>query len=169
MTHATQLEAVLFAQGNMMDEASICRILGWSSQEYGEAVEELRRTLEGRGIHLQVWQDRLELVTIPEMALLVSSLREAEERHELSKPALETLAVFLYKGAITRPELEEVRGMYSHQILRSLLIKGLIEDTGQERIGQTVYDVTSRCLQWLGIAKRDDLPPLDPSLASDRS
>ena len=161
MNLSSSLEALLFAHGEPLTDKRLADILAVSPADIEHGLEELRHTLAARGLRLHSWQGAHELVTAPEQAGVVSQLREQEARAELSKPALETLAVFLYTGSKTRPELEDIRGMYSHQILRSLLLKGLIAETGEERVGQTVYDVTPLCLQWLGIEDRSHLPPIE--------
>lgn len=166
MTHASMLEALLFAHGAPMEGIALRRLTGWDEGALRVAAEELREQLSGRGMVLQQWQDRYELVSHPEAAPLIRQFREDEARTELSKTALETIAVFLYKGALTRPELEEIRGMYSHQILRSLLRRGLITELAEQRVGQPVYDITPVCMQWLGLTRREDLPEYSTFLAS---
>lgn len=158
MTHAAQLEALLFAHGAPMEADAIRAACQWTEAELAAAADALRRGLEGRGLLLQAWRDRYELVTVPEAAPFVRRFREEEARGELSKTALETLAILLYRGALTRPELEEVRGIHSHQILRSLSLRGLVAERAETRVGQPVYEVTPLCLQWLGLAGREDLP-----------
>lgn len=167
MISSSTIEALLFAYGEPLAESRLADLLVCSPEAIQEALARLREDLHDRGIRLRSWQGMHELVTAPESAPVVSLLREGEAKADLSKTALETLAVFLYTGSKTRPELEEIRGMYSHQILRSLLLKGLIAETGEERVGQTVYDVTPLCLQWLGIQDRNSLPPLE-SLGAER-
>ena len=167
MTSSSMLEALLFAHGAPMEAASILRLTGWTDQELQDAAQELRQALLGRGISLQSRQGRYELVSHPEAAPLIRQFREDEARGELSKTALETIAIFLYKGALTRPELEDIRGMYSHQILRSLSRKGLIVELPEQRVGQPLYDVTPLCLQWLGLTSREDLPDYSTFLAQN--
>ncbi len=165
MTNASLLEALLFAHGAPLEGDRLRALAGWSEEELQQATSELRHSLLGRGIQLQSWQGRFELVSHPEAASLIRQFREDEARGELSKTALETIALFLYKGPLTRPELEEIRGMYSHQILRSLSRRGLISETGDLRVGQPVYDVTPLCLQWLGLTDRHDLPDISTFLS----
>lgn len=160
MTNSSLLEALLFAHGAPLEAAKIRALTGWSEELFDEAVMELKQVLLSRGVQLQSWQGRYELVSHPEAAPLIRQFREDEARGELSKTALETIAVFFYKGPLTRPELEDIRGMYSHQILRSLSRRGLIAETGESRVGQPIYDVTPLCLQWLGLKDRHDLPDI---------
>ncbi|MDQ5919830.1 MAG: segregation and condensation protein [Patescibacteria group bacterium] len=161
MISSSALEALLFAHGEPLAESRLAELLACSLEELQEVLTRLRDELSHRGVRLRSWQGMHELVTAPESAPVVALLREGEAKADLSKTALETLAFFLYTGSKSRPELEEIRGMYSHQILRSLLLKGLIAETGEERVGQVVYDVTPLCLQWLGIEDRSRLPALE--------
>lgn len=165
MSPSAQLEALLFAHGAPLEADKIRQLCHWNEAELARATEDLRRSLEDRGLVLQTWRDRYELVTIPEAAPVIRQFREEEARGELSKTALETLAILLYKGAMTRPELEEIRGIHSHQILRSLSLRGLIAEQGASRVGQPVFEVTPLCLQWLGLANREDLPDFERFLA----
>lgn len=161
MSHSALLEALLFAHGAPLEGEAIRSLCHWNEAELAQAAEVLKQSLADRGLLLQVWRDRYELVTIPEAAPIIRQFREEESRGELSKTALETLAILLYKGALTRPELEEIRGIHSHQILRSLSLRGLIAEQGTTRVGQPVFDVTPLCLQWLGLANREDLPDFE--------
>ncbi len=158
MSPSAQLEALLFAHGAPLEGQKVRTLCHWNEAELEQAVQDLKRSLADRGLVLQIWRDRYELVTIPDAAPIIRQFREEEARGELSKTALETLAILLYKGAMTRPELEEIRGIHSHQILRSLSLRGLISEQGISRVGQPVYEVTPLCLQWLGLANREDLP-----------
>ena len=166
MTPSAQLEALLFAHGAPLEGQKIRQLCHWNEAELERAVADLKISLEKRGLILQIWRDRYELVTIPEAAPIIKQFREEEARGELSKTALETLAILLYKGAMTRPELEEIRGIHSHQILRSLSLRGLIAEQSATRVGQAVYEVTPLCLQWLGLANREDLPDFSTFLES---
>lgn len=164
---AAQLEALLFAHGAPLEGARIQALCGWTEAECQDAAAALRASLAGRGLALQAWQGRYELVTVPEAAPLIRQFREDEARGELSRTALETLAVFLYKGPLTRPELEEIRGIHSHQIIRSLAVRGLLAEQTETRVGQPVYEVTPLCLQWLGLQDRADLPEFSKFSAPD--
>jgi segregation and condensation protein B len=77
---------------------------------------------------------------------------------ELTKPSLEALTILAYRGPMTRPELEQIRGVQSSMILRNLMMRGLVEMKEESRLGQPVYTVTLDFLKHLGIAKQSDLP-----------
>src|SRR3989344_340255 len=107
-----------------------------------------------------------ESVSISELAKLTGEKSEVlkaslfklrEFYSELSRASLETLAIILYKGPISRREIDHIRGVNSGLILRSLMIRGLIERTeGTER--SYSYKATLKLLEHLGITRREDLP-----------
>jgi segregation and condensation protein B len=81
----------------------------------------------------------------------------------LSRAALETLAIIVYKQPVTRPQLDDIRGVNSDGVIKSLLSKGLIEETGRgEGPGRPIiYGTTSDFLQYFGLNSLDELPELD--------
>ena len=81
----------------------------------------------------------------------------------LSQPALEVLAIIAYKRMTTRPEIENIRGVNSDSVVKSLLAKGLIEELGRsDSPGRPIlYGVTPEFLQYFGLESLDQLPPID--------
>ena len=100
----------------------------------------------------------VELVTRSEAADLVKQVVNAEAQGELTRAALETLTILAYRGPLTRPELEQIRGIHSAVILRNLLLRGLIEQKEDSRLGQPVYSVTFEFLNHLGLSGVEQLP-----------
>ena len=85
-----------------------------------------------------------------------------EASSRLSRAALETLAIILYRQPVTRPQIEAVRGVNSDGVMKSLLIKGLIQEVGRaEAPGRPIlYSATSEVLQHFGFSSLSELPPL---------
>jgi len=110
------------------------------------------------GVMLQKNGSEYELVTRPEVAEVVSQVVKAEAQGELSRPSLEALTILAYRGPLTRPELEQVRGVQSSMILRNLMIRGLVEEHEDVRLGQPTYAVTFAFLNHLGVASIESLP-----------
>lgn len=101
----------------------------------------------------------VSLVTAPELAPLIEALRKDEMRRDIGKAGAETLAIILYRGPISRPEIDRVRGVNSSFILRNLLIRGLIEKRDNPKDQRTfLYACTPTLLAYLGITKREELP-----------
>jgi segregation and condensation protein B len=122
-------------------------------------------TQEGpsRGLRLQRYRSRVQLTTAPEMAPYIERFLGLESSSRLSRAALETLAIILYRQPVTRPHIDSIRGVNSDGVLRSLLLKGLVQEVGRaEAPGRPIlYSATSECLQYFGLSSLSELPPLD--------
>jgi segregation and condensation protein B len=83
----------------------------------------------------------------------------------LSPAAYETLAIIAYRQPLTRPRIEEIRGVNCEAVLESLEEKGLIEETGRLDAPGTprLFGTTMRFLQILGLSSLTELPPLPQS------
>lgn len=93
-------------------------------------------------------------------AKYVGFLSSEKSKRRLSQAALETLAIIAYKQPVTKPELEQIRGVNSDYILTTLLEKNLITITGRaESVGRPLlYGTTDEFLKYFGLFKLSDLP-----------
>lgn len=154
-----QIEAVLFWRGEPMTLPELCRALKLPSVEVKKGLDLLKQKLEGRGLCLVQNEDEIALVTTPETHELIERLRKEELSRELGKAALETLSIVLYKGKASRRDIEYIRGVNSTAILRSLLIRGLIERRPSETDERIfLYHPTVELVSMLGVANVEDLP-----------
>ena len=97
------------------------------------------------------------MATNPDNAEVIEQFVHDEAAGELTKAQLETLTVIAYRGPITRPELEQIRGVNCALIIRNLLLRGLIvekEDTSQLT---TVHALSFEALRHLGITSPAEL------------
>ncbi len=126
------------------------------------ALTELEGRLARRGIRLQRYGDRVQLVTAPEAATVIERFLGLEGRLRLSRAAMETLAIIAYAQPITRPRIEAIRGVNSDSPLRTLLAAGLIEEVGRaDSVGRPIlYGTTFVFLQQFGLSSLEALPPL---------
>ena len=106
---------------------------------------------------------RIQLTTAPEFAGIVEKFLGLEATARLSRAALETMAIIAYRQPITRPGVDAIRGVNSDGVLRSLLNKGLIQETGRaEGPGRPIlYAVTNDFLQHFGLSSLEELPAFD--------
>jgi segregation and condensation protein B len=90
-------------------------------------------------------------------------LLDAPPGGRLSAAALETLAIVAYRQPVTRAEVEAIRGAGSEEMLRQLLERDLVAIGGRaEDLGRpNVYVTTRRFLATFGLARLEDLPPVD--------
>lgn len=132
-----------------------------------EAVEEMLGVLAKRyenpesGIRLLRHEGACQLVTAPEHASLVEAFFHADLSGELTKPALETLTIIAYRGPISKPELELIRGVNCSLILRNLSMRGLAVRqagaAGDDDLS-ALYTVSPEFLQFLGMTTVGELP-----------
>ncbi len=153
------IEAVLFATAQPMSGRKLAEILSQTPEEVEKALDALHARLEaGSGTRLVRSGQMAELVTHPEAAGVVRSVLKQEIHGELSKPSLETLAILAYRGPMTRPELEQIRGVQSSLILRNLMLRGLIEQKEDVRLGQPTFGVTVAFFKHIGLSGAEELP-----------
>jgi hypothetical protein len=106
------------------------------------------------------------LTTVPQVSTLIEKITKEELSKELSKAALETLAIVLYKGPIARSEIDYIRGVNSTFILRNLLIRGLVEKIDNPNDQRSfLYGTTLATLEYLGISSSSELPKYHDTLA----
>lgn len=158
MNTVQQLEALLFASGRAMRLTTLQKQLQVDAQALEEAIAALqeRRNTEDSGVHVFVSETEVQLGTAPQVADVVREVLKKDHTGELTRPSVETLAVIAYRGPITKPELEQVRGVNCSVILRNLQIRGLIDEVQEHRM--TKYVVSVAFLQRMGFASVQELP-----------
>lgn len=163
MTLDARIEAILFATAQAVTVKRLAELLEADAKEIAKALETLAKRLDecGSGVQLLAHGNEAELVTRPEAAELVRAAIKAEATGELTRPSLEALAILSYRGPMTRPELEQIRGVQSALILRNLMLRGLVEMKEDMRLGQPTYAVTSDFLKHLGVDRLESLPDFE--------
>ena len=101
------------------------------------------------------------------MAQDVETLLNLEATTQLTRAALEVLAIIAYEQPVTRPHIDAIRGVNSESALRTLLRHGLIEEAGRtEGPGRPIlYVTTPEFLQHFGLGRLAELPPLSTDAA----
>ncbi len=81
----------------------------------------------------------------------------------LSLAALETLAVIAYRGPITIPEIQEIRGVHASGVIKTLLDKKLVTASGRKDVvGRPIlYKTTRNFLIHFGLKNLDELPSME--------
>jgi len=159
VTLEQKMEAALFYVGGPLTAAELANILEIDEGQVAATAVSLANNLEGRGIELLTVEGEYELVTSPEASSVVARMRKQETLKELGKASVETLAVIVYKGSMSRAELEEVRGVNCAQALRELSIRGLIARKESGKSTEAVrYVPTPLLLEHLGVTTISDMP-----------
>lgn len=157
----SKLEALLFIYGEAMDFKKIAKALAVEEEAVKEAAENLAEIYkeENRGLQLVRDNEKVQLVTKPELGKLLEDMIKGELHEELSPASLETLSIIIYSASISRAEIEYIRGVNSSFILRSLLIRGLVErELDPKRPNAFVYKSSFEFLKHLGVSQISDLP-----------
>lgn len=156
------LESMLFVASGPVAVSRLGKVLGITTGKTESLLRELEETYDGRGVRLQWNSGQVQLTTAPEASAAIEAFLELELTSRLSPAALEVLAIVAYMQPITRPQIDNIRGVNSDGALRSLLSKGLIEEVGRmETPGRPIlYGSTTDFLQHFGLSGLEELPPL---------
>ncbi|SDD77060.1 SMC-Scp complex subunit ScpB [Actinokineospora iranica] len=124
-----------------------------------------RYTEQGSGIDLRRVGAGWRFYTRDRYAPVVEKLLLDGQRAKLTRAALETLAVIAYRQPVTRARVAAVRGVNVDGVIRTLVVRGLIEETGTDsETGGILYRTTELFLERLGLSSLEDLPPIAPLL-----
>jgi segregation and condensation protein B len=161
------LEAVLFVASEPVPRERLLEL--FSDRDRGRAEEALQEVLarygsmDDRGIFVEQVAGGLRLVTRPELNSYLRKFFEVTGRTRLSLAALETLAIIAYRQPITGPEIQDLRGVSSSGVLKTLLERRLVKIAGRKKVvGKPfLYRTTREFLMHFGLESLEDLPPLE--------
>lgn len=154
-----KIEGFLFWKGEPVAKKELAKTFKTSAEEVNIACQRLHETFKERGVKLIENQDMVEIRVSDEIDTLIKEWSKDILSKELSKASLETLAIILYKGSVTRSEIDYIRGVNSTFILRNLSIRGLVEKYINEEDKRTVlYKPTIDLLSYLGVESTEKLP-----------
>ena len=159
------LEAILFVSPEPVPVARLMSIVGTVSKaEVVQALEILTHDLDqpGRGIQLVQVAGGYRLVTKQEYGLWLKRMEKAKATQKLSRSALESLAIIAYKQPLVRAEIEEIRGVETSGVLRTLCERKLVRIVGRKDVpGRPImYGTTKFFLEHFGLQDLSQLPPL---------
>lgn len=118
-----------------------------------------------RGMALHEIAGGWRLATADDVAPVIEEWLVADQRSRLSQAALETLAVVAYLQPVTRGRIAGVRGVGVDGVVRTLLVRGLIIEAGEDEVtGAMRFATTPLFLQKLGLKSLEELPDLAPLL-----
>lgn len=169
------VEAALFASQTPLTARELARADdALDVRRVREALAALREHYDTDGRAFQVYQlgDGFQILTRPEFVPYLERFESVPRPPTLSRAALETLAIIAYRQPIGRIEVEEIRGVASTSVLRTLQDWELIEVTGRgEGLGRPLlYGTTARFLDHFALQSLEDLPaPEELSVALVRT
>lgn len=165
------LEGLLFVVGDDgLSLEQIKDVLEIDFEEIKALIKSLQEeySKDTRGIKIEFLGNKLKLTTKSEHHLYYQKLLENKETHSLSQAALETLAIVAYNQPLTRIQVDQLRGIASAPMIRKLVAKGFIKESGRSNLpGRPIlYETTSDFLDYFGLANINDLPDMRDFLST---
>lgn len=153
------IEALLFSKTEPWTVLEISTAINKSLEETKNALDELENELIVRGVVLIRASEYISLGTNKEASIILEKIYKEELNKSLSKASIETLSIVMYGNEITRSKIDYIRGVNSGFILRSLLMRGLIERRPYPKDRKSfMYIPTIALLASLGVTKITELP-----------
>ncbi|MDX1377963.1 MAG: SMC-Scp complex subunit ScpB [Anaerolineales bacterium] len=159
---SAKIESILFVTAEPVAVGQLAAALDVSTSVVERGLNELDESLLTRGLRLQRNAGRVQLTTAPQLAELIERFLGLDSITHLSRAALETLSIVAYQQPVTRPQIDAIRGVNSDSMLKSLLNKGLILETGRaDGPGRPIlYSTSPEFLQHFGLNSILEMPPL---------
>ncbi len=161
------LEAVLMVADQPLDGLTLAQAVGHPPPDVDAALRELAAayTAESRGFDLRYVAGGWRYYTRESLAPVVERFVVDGQQARLTQAALETLAVVAYRQPVSRGRVSAIRGVSVDGVMRTLVSRGLVEESGQDPdTGAMLYRTTSYFLERMGLSGLDALPDLAPFL-----
>jgi segregation and condensation protein B len=158
------IEVLLFAADEPLTINQLVKVLEDSvdPNDITPIIDELNSDYENSDRTFRVGQigGGFQLLTQPEFSHYIKNLYKGRAKPRLSQAGLEVLSIIAFKQPITRPEIDQIRGVNSDGVVKSLFERNLVSITGRsETAGRALlYRTTDNFLRYFGINKIEDLP-----------
>jgi segregation and condensation protein B len=164
------LEAILLVVDEPVAEVVLAQVLERPRDEVAHALRHLAASYDEqrRGYDLRQVAGGWRFYTREECAPVVERFVRDGQEVRLTHAALETLAVVAYRQPVSRSRVSAVRGVNCDAVMRTLTLRGLVEEAGTEHeTGAILYRTTGYFLERLGLASLEELPDLAPFLPEE--
>jgi len=161
------LEAILLVADEPVPEVVLAQVLELPVRDVADALRQLagEYLTQGRGFELRAVAGGWRYYTRSEHAQVVERFVRDGQEVRLTQAALETLAVIAYRQPVGRAQVSAVRGVNCDSVMRTLALRGLVEEVGTDpESGAILFRTTDYFLERLGLASLDQLPELAPFL-----
>ncbi len=160
------IEALLFVSEKPITLDQIKETIeGVSAGDIKDLISALQKEFEERKSGMMILEiaEGFQMLTNCDYAMYIKKFYRTSHKEKLSKPALETLAIVAYKQAVSRLDVELIRGVNCDGVIIHLLEKGLIKIVGRKDIpGRPyIYGTTKEFLEYFGLKSLEDLPKLE--------
>jgi segregation and condensation protein B len=161
------LEAILLVADEPVPEVDIAQVVERPTEEVSAALRELAAAYraEERGFDLSEVAGGWRFYTAAPCAAVVERFVQDGQEVRLTQAALETLAVVAYRQPVSRTRVSAVRGVNCDGVMRTLVLRGLVEEAGTDpESGAILFGTTGYFLERLGLPSLAGLPELAPFL-----
>lgn len=159
------IENILLAADQPVNEGQLQDLLadGTDKSTLTSILEELIDEYKSRNLQILQVAEGYQLCTRHDYSDWVRKFFKFDKTTKLSQPSLDTLAIIAYKQPLTRTEVEEIRGVDSSGVVRTLLEKKVISPGGRKKVpGRPImYRTTRKFLEYFGLKDLKDLPTLE--------
>jgi segregation and condensation protein B len=155
MELSQNIEGLLFYKASPLRKTALCKQFDVDEEAVEEALKTLKARLLGSALMLVETDSEVQLLTVPELDPLIEAVRKDEMKRDIGKAGAETLAIVLYKGPVSRAEIDRIRGVNSSFILRNLLVRGLVERETEKN--SSLFSITPALLSHLGVSNKTEL------------
>ena len=157
------LECLLFISKKPLSAADIKTVTGIDEALIDDLADDISKKYEESGLQIIRLAKGYLMATKPQYGEYVEKLINAPISFSLSKQSLETLAIIAYKQPVTKLEIENIRGVMSDGVIKTLQDKRLIKESGRsDSVGRPIlYSTTVDFLKHFGLHDLDELPSLE--------
>ena len=164
------LEAILMVASEPVSARELAHALEVDAGAVEESLADLAAEYRGerggptRGFELREVAGGWRIYSARAYADVVGRFVVGSAHARLSQAALETLAVIAYRQPVSRARIARIRGVNVDGVVRTLVARGLVEETGATPSGARLYGTTGEFLEKMGMTSLSDLVPLAPYL-----
>ena len=159
------IENILLAADQPVSDAQFKHLLGEEVEKvsFKSVLEELVDEYSSRNLQILQVAEGYQLCTRHDYSDWVRKFLKFDKTTKLSQPSLAPLAIIAYKQPLTKAEVEEIRGVDSSGVVRTLLEKKVIAPGGRKKVpGRPImYRTTRKFLEYFGLRDLSDLPTLE--------
>jgi len=156
------IEGLLFISGDAIDLDEISKTLDIPKNQVMTCIAKLEEKYNSAtsGIMISLVGKSVRLTTKPEIFPYIEILFKPKVKAQLSRAALETLSIIMFKQPVTKVEIEAIRGVNVEKALNSLQEKNLVCEAGRKDTpGRPIlYIPTEQCMEYFGVKSIDDIP-----------
>ncbi|MBT3514953.1 MAG: SMC-Scp complex subunit ScpB [Nitrospina sp.] len=159
------IENILLAADQPVSQTQLKSLFGDEIEKVSlkSVLEELIDEYKTRSLQIIQVAEGYQLCTRHDYSNWVRKFLKFDKTTKLSQPSLDTLSIIAYKQPLTKAEVEEIRGVDSSGVVRTLLEKKIISPGGRKKVpGRPImYRTTRKFLEYFGLKDLSDLPTLE--------